>query len=89
MYYGGQVKTCVNRMKENNNKLPLPIAMLLVMVLGGMGLFCVYVVKTVVESIPPDFTMPWYLNIIPTVMLIVSIVMLLLIKKYNQNPTIR
>lgn len=65
--------------------LPLPILMLLIMALGGMGLFCVYVVWQTVRSIPPDFTMPWYVNIIPTVTLVIAVVMLLWVKKYNKD----
>jgi len=30
--------------------------------------------------------MPWYLNIVPVIMVAVSFVMLLWIKKYNKNP---
>ena len=71
-------------MKEERG-LPLPILILLITAFSGMGLFCVYVVKTVVESIPPDFTMPWYINIIPTASLVIAIVMLFWVKKYNKD----
>ena len=68
--------------------LPLPILIILIMGFSGVALFCLYVVHTVVKSIPPNFAMPWYLNIVPVIMVAVSFVMLLWIKKYNKNPEI-
>lgn len=70
------------------NKLPLPILMILIIAFSGMGLFCFYVILQVVKSIPPDFTMPWYVNLVPILFLVVAIIMLLWVKKHEENPDI-
>lgn len=65
------------------NKLPLPIFMILIIAFSGMGLFCFYVILQVVKSIPSDFSMPWYMKIIPVATLVISIIMLLWVKKHE------
>ena len=70
---------------KKNEGLPLPIFILLAMAFSGMGLFCLYVIWQVVESIPPDFVMPWYINIFPVIPFSIAVIMLLWIKKYNKD----
>jgi len=39
---------------EKNTSLPFPILFLLLMAFGGMGIFCLLVIYTVVINIPPN-----------------------------------
>ena len=75
----------MNDKKMTGFPFPFPLLMVFIMGFSGIGLFCFYVVWQVVKSIPPDFSMPWYINIIPIVFLIIAIVMLLWVKKYNKD----